>query len=184
MTVSVCPLTISVPILKVLHSAKYGIVRHGNKYADELNLLSWNRENIKLLSMLCVMSCVKTELLTFRKLGKAVSLLDVPKMIPNWYDYWSNISIYEPGGMIHVINLHSNTVRWLKPFFWCSVFILLPLGLFSAASIAFRPSPQWLWSKGRHCSPVPATTSRLRDGSFGCPRFLTRYTLRLLVSDT
>lgn len=50
----------------------------------------------------------------------------------------------------------------------------LPRGLLSAASVAFLPSPQWLWSKGRHCSPVPATTSRLRDGSLGWPRFRTR----------
>lgn len=64
------------------------------------------------------------------------------------------------------------------------LFLFVPRGLLSAASVAFLPSPQWLWSKGRHCSPVPATTSRLRDGSLGWPRFLTRYTLRLVVSDT
>lgn len=73
----------------------------------------------------------------------------------------------------------SSTKKWRN-----SSSATVPRGLLSAASVAFLPSPQWLWSNGRHCSPVPATTSRLRDGSLGCPRFLTRYTLRLVVSDT
>lgn len=36
----------------------------------------------------------------------------------------------------------------------------LPFGLIRVASTAFPPSPH-LSSKGRHCSPVPATTSAL-----------------------
>lgn len=36
MTASVCPMTIPILILKMLHSAKYEIVRYGYKHADEL----------------------------------------------------------------------------------------------------------------------------------------------------
>lgn len=44
--------------------------------------------------------------------------------------------------------------------------LFLPLGLLREASDAFPPSPQWLWSKGRHWSPVPATTSAFLARSF------------------
>ena len=59
----------------------------------------------------------------------------------------------------------------------------LPLGLLREAVVALPPSPQWLWSKGRHWSPVPATTSMLRTGSRGSVRLFSRYTFLLLVSD-
>lgn len=59
----------------------------------------------------------------------------------------------------------------------------LPLGLVSVASVAFPPSPQRVSSKGRHWSPVPATTSEFLTRSFTTTVDLILKTRRLVVSE-
>lgn len=49
----------------------------------------------------------------------------------------------------------------------------LPRGLIRVASTAFPPSPQRASSKGKHCSPVPATTSEFPARSLAPLRDLT-----------